>query len=112
MVVLRRILRGTAVTVDELSGAAAVYILIAAAWAVSFRLIETMISGAFAPLSPDMEHAWTQFLYFSLTTVTTLGYGDITPIGPIARIWATLEAVTDVLYVAVLVAGLVSLYRR
>ena len=49
---------------------------------------------------------------FSLTTVTTLGYGDITPISPVARIWATLEAVTGVLYIAVLVARLVSLYRR
>ena len=56
--------------------------------------------------------AWTQFLYFSLTTLTTLGYGDITPINPFARIWATLEAVVGTLYVAILVARLVSLYRR
>ncbi len=70
-----------------------------------------MIPGAFAQLSPDLEQAWTQFLYFSLTTVTTLGYGDITPISPVARIWATLEAVTGVLYIAVLVARLVSLFR-
>jgi len=111
-VVLRAVFRAVHVGVDELSGAVASYLLIAVAWAVSFRMIETMIPGAFAQIDPDPQAAFTQFLYLSLTTVTTLGYGDITPISPVARIWATLEAVTGVLYVAVLVARLVSLYRR
>jgi hypothetical protein len=111
-VVLRAVFRATDVGFDELSGAVASYLLIAVAWAVSFRLIETMSPGAFAQLGPDPQATFTQFLYFSLTTVTTLGYGVITPISPVAHILATLEAVTGVLYVAVLIARLVSLYRR
>ncbi len=51
-------------------------------------------------------------LYFSLTTLTTFGYGDIHPATPVAGVWSTLEAVTGVLYIAVFVARLVSLYRR
>ncbi len=52
------------------------------------------------------------YLYFSLTTMTTLGYGDIAPLKPFARIWSTLEAVTGTLYSALLIARLVGLYRR
>ena len=52
------------------------------------------------------------FLYFSFTTLTTLGYGDMTGLHPVARVWSTLEAITGSLYIAVLVARLVSLYRN
>jgi voltage-gated potassium channel Kch len=52
-----------------------------------------------------------QFLYFSLTTLTTLGYGDITPLSPFAQIWSTLEAVVGTLYIALLVARLVGMYQ-
>ncbi len=51
------------------------------------------------------------FLYFSLTTITTLGFGDIAPVGPTVRIWATLEAATGVFFLALLVARFLSLYK-
>ena len=51
-------------------------------------------------------------MYFSFTTLTTLGYGDITPSNTVARIWATLEAVTGTLYLTILVARLVAIYSR
>jgi hypothetical protein len=44
--------------------------------------------------------------------VTTLGYGDIAPIKQFVRIWATLEAATGTLFIALLIARLVSIYRR
>ena len=50
--------------------------------------------------------------YFSIVTLTTLGYGDVTPDLPFVKIWAVMEAVVGVLYIAILVARLVSLYRR
>ena len=55
---------------------------------------------------------WNQVLYFSLVTLTTLGYGDITPVGAIAQVWFALEALTGTLYLAVLIARLVGLYRQ
>jgi voltage-gated potassium channel Kch len=51
-------------------------------------------------------------LYFSLVTLTTLGYGDLLPVTPFARIVAALEAVTGVLYIAITVARLVAAYQR
>lgn len=61
-------------------------------------------------VSRDSE--WSQFPYFSLTTLTTLGYGDIRPVTTVARIWANLEAIAGLLYLTILVARLVSLYRN
>ena len=51
-------------------------------------------------------------LYYSYVTLTTLGYGDVLPLTLTARIWSAAEAVTGVLYLAVLVARLVGMYKR
>jgi voltage-gated potassium channel Kch len=51
-------------------------------------------------------------LYFSLVTLSTVGYGDVVPLGGEARMLAALEGVTGVLYIAITVAILVSRYRR
>lgn len=92
-----------------LAGGLGLYLLIAVSWAMSFVLIEALIPGSFA--AGETSIPWHKYLYFSLTTITTLGYGDILPTSPFARIWSTMEAVTGVLYIAVLVARLVSLLR-
>jgi hypothetical protein len=94
--------------VNVLSAAVAAYLLLGVAWAVSFDVIERIIPGSFQGLD---RQQWSEFLYFSLETLTTLGYGDITPANPIAGIWATLEAACGVLYVAVLVSHLVAQVR-
>lgn len=54
---------------------------------------------------------WQRMYYFSFTTLTTLGYGDVTPLSPLVEPFVTAEAVIGVLYVAVLMARLVSLYE-
>ncbi|MDJ0950275.1 MAG: potassium channel family protein [Alphaproteobacteria bacterium] len=110
-VVLARIVRVKESNFDVINGAAAIYLMLSITWSVSFEMIELLAPGSFTNLSDDPAAAGAQFLYYSLTTLTTLGYGDIAPINPVARIWATMEAVTGVLYIAVLVARLVSLYR-
>jgi hypothetical protein len=51
-----------------------------------------------------------QMLYFSFVTLTTVGYGDISPIAPIAMTFANLEAIIGQLYPAIIIARLVSLY--
>lgn len=98
-----------------LSATASVYLLIAIAWSISFDLIELFEPGSYtipAAMAGEGRPSPSQFLYFSLTTLTTLGYGDMMPATPFAGIWATLEAAVGILYTAVLVARLVSLLRR
>ncbi len=110
--VLVRTVRAKDVDSDILCGAISVYLLLGVTWAICFRVIEMLSPGSFALIDPDIAADWIQLLYFSLTSLTTLGYGDITPLSPVARIWSTLEAVTGVLYIAILVARLVSLFRQ
>jgi hypothetical protein len=88
-----------------------IYLLLAITWAVSYQVIETLSPGSFQGGRDGALLGIVEFLYFSLTTITTLGYGDITPVGPTTRMWVTLEAVAGVFYIAVLVARLVTLYR-
>ncbi len=97
---------------DSLCGAVAAYFLIAATWATSYRVIEAVAPGSFAISGQNIEFVGSHWLYFSLTTITTLGYGDITPVSPFARMWSTLEATAGVLYIALLIARLISLYRN
>jgi hypothetical protein len=78
---------------------------------VSYDLIYFLSPEAFSPAEDGAKLTLNHFIYFSLTTITTLGYGDITPVSVPVGIWSTLEAVTGVFYMAILVARLVSVYR-
>ena len=68
-----------------------------------------MAPDAFDTPGVDEDYASVHFLYYSFVTLTTLGYGDIRPISPTARILSVTEAITGVLYTAILIARLVSL---
>jgi hypothetical protein len=97
------------ITLDTVSGGIAAYLLLALAWAVSFHLIDILSPGSF---TAALSHDFGASLYFSLVTITTLGYGDIAPVASHARIWTVLEAVVGLLYVAVIIARLVADFRR
>jgi len=107
--VLVEVFKAERADAEILSGALAVYLLMAVTWAALFYLIEGLEPGSFAVAN---RNDFDSFLYFSLTTLSTLGYGDITPVSKLARIWSALESITGVLYAAVLIARLVSMYRR
>ncbi|MBX3731115.1 MAG: two pore domain potassium channel family protein [Verrucomicrobiae bacterium] len=97
---------------EVLCAAVAVYLLLGMLWAAAFTLTARLVPGSFAGTA--MESTPLQgfeALYFSLTTLTTAGFGDIAPTTAPARMLAMLEACTGTLYIAVLVARLVSLYR-
>jgi hypothetical protein len=66
--------------------------------------------GSFIVSNEDVSRTGGNFLYYSFVTLTTLGYGDITPASSPARSLSTLEAVTGQLYIAILVARLVGLH--
>ena len=114
IVMLKHILLEPEVTADVLSGAICVYLLSGLTWASVYILIETIQPGSFhvshAQNSGDTM-TYSDFLFFSFATLTTLGYGDITPITPQARSFAIVEAVYGVLYSAILIARLVGIYR-
>jgi Ion channel len=108
IVVLGQTLRSGPVTFHRIQGAVAAYLLLGVIWAYAYTLVAGLRPGAFSgPVSPgDGPRA---FFYFSFVTLTTVGYGDVLPVHPLARSLANLEAVTGSLYLAILVARLVSL---
>ena len=107
-IVLAQTLRGGPVTFHRIQGAVAAYVLLGVTWAHAYSLVAQLHSGAFSgPVNAaDGPRAW---LYFSFVTLTTVGYGDVLPVHPAARSLAALEAVVGPLYLAILVARLVSL---
>ncbi len=101
------------VTSNTIYGAAAVYLLIGFSFAILYIFIESFWSGSFyidAAHNPDGQLDFTDFVYFSFTTLTTLGYGDITPISSHARSTTSLQAILGVLYIAILISRFVSVY--
>jgi len=112
-VLLREVLRSDRVTVDTLAGGVVVYLLIGVIWAFAYVLVALVDPAALhyaagSGLSGvggfDDFHT---YLYFSFTTLTTLGYGDVVPVNPATRSLAYLEAVFGQLYLALLIARLV-----
>ena len=118
-VLLTRILRQQDVTTDTIYGGICVYLLAGVVWAYAYDLIETVVPGSFrfgeGPL-PDGFSALAQaersrrFFFFSFVTLTTLGYGDITPVTQQSRAIAILEAVAGPLFMAIFIARLVGLH--
>ncbi|UCG21465.1 MAG: hypothetical protein JSU80_02415 [Deltaproteobacteria bacterium] len=98
------------VTRDLIAGAAIVYLLMALAWSFIFGAVESLNPGSFS--IPDIEgiSISRSFLYYSFVTITTLGYGDITPVTSLARSLCILEAVIGQLYLVVQVAWLVGVH--
>jgi hypothetical protein len=107
-VVLFHTLRDGPITLHRIQGGVAAYLLLGVAWAQAYSLVALLRPGAFsgAAAAGDGGRA---FLYFSFVTLTTVGYGDVLPVHPAARSLAMLEAVTGPLYLAILLARLVSL---
>jgi len=107
-IVLTQTLRSGPVTFHRVQGAVAAYLLLGVIWANAYSLLATLSPGAFSgPVNAsDGPRAW---LYFSFVTLTTVGYGDVLPVHPVARSLAVFEAVVGPLYLAILVARLVSL---
>ena len=99
------------VTFHRVQGAVVLYLNFALMFFTVYRLMDVLLPGAFHfPQESGLEHSsGAALLYFSFCTLTTLGYGDITPLHPLARSVANLEAVIGQLYPATLLARLVSL---
>src|SRR6266481_4083332 len=89
---------------------AAGYLLIAYAWALAYQLVALSDPSSFSfPATAVPQTLRFRLLYFSVTTLTTAGYGDITPLAPVARCLAALEGVIGQLFPVLLLARLVSM---
>lgn len=91
---------------DALAGAVFGYFLLALLWSVLYVAIEASAPGSIG-VDREVGHVRTEMLYFSLVTITTLGYGDILPISPFAKIAAGIEAALGTLYLAILIGRIV-----
>jgi hypothetical protein len=99
------------VTGDRVMGAVTLYLLLGLSWAMMYEILALADSGAFAGISPHGS-GHQRWVYFSFVTLTTVGYGDITPASTAARSLAILEALVGQLYPAVLLGRLVSLQTQ
>jgi voltage-gated potassium channel len=119
LVVLFSVLRDEAVTADTIVGAVCVYILIGMAWGTAYALVALNSTDAFA-VSPGLVEAagWgpptLPFVplleYYSMTTLSSLGFGDISPLSGPARTLSALEGAVGQVYIAVLIARLVGIH--
>lgn len=107
---LRHIFLQQDVSADLIAGAIVAYLLMAIMWAFIYYLLEAAHPGSFSLPTGTLQTQPALFRYFSLVTITTVGYGDITPVTPVARAFANLEAVVGQLYLVILVSWLVGMY--
>ena len=108
---LRHIVSQKFIDFNLIAAAIIVYFIIGLLWAFIYLILETQTPGAIlGELRTDVENTLSILLYFSYVTMTTLGYGDISPHTELAGKWVVLEAIIGQFYIAILVARLVSLY--
>ena len=110
-VVLGVVFRRGTVTWGRVQGGVAAYLLMGMAWAPAYELVELWRPGSFHFTSApaDIYELFGKLLYFSFTTLTTVGFGDVTPIDPFARSLAIGEAVVGQLFPAILIGTLVGM---
>jgi len=108
--ILSFVFKQNRVTLNVINAAVVVYLLMAMMWALLFILLELLQPGSFSLTASQTQESTFFFFYYSFVTITTLGYGDITPASEIARSIAVLEAVIGQIYLVVLVARLVGVH--
>jgi Ion channel len=98
------------VSAHRIMGAVILYLSIALVFANAYRTCALLLHGSFSGLDMGQGHFIGNTLYFSLSTLTTTGFGDIAPLHPVVRSIANLESVIGQLFPATLLARLVTLH--
>jgi len=111
VMVLYKVFEPGSITIHRIIGSIVVYMLIGDVWAQIYQFIYLNFPGSIQFPAVDVEAGVTSssFLYFSFTTLTTTGFGDILPLNPIARTFLIIEQLIGVLLPVVLIGRLVSL---
>lgn len=105
--ILRELMSAKQVTSDIIKGGICIYFLLGFFWAAMYGIVDIFDANSFNPTYTTITRA--DLVHFSFTTLTTVGYGDITPVSKIARVLANLEGIVGVMYPAVFIARLVGL---
>lgn len=113
-IIIGELFQSKDVTVDTIVGAVVAYLLVAVAFGVLYELMETERPGSFEGIPEDAAASSPKLvasmMYFSLICITTMGFGDIVPVSPLAKPVAALEGMFGQLYLAVMIARLVGLH--
>jgi hypothetical protein len=110
--ILNQVFRSPEVTVNTIAMALCCYMLLGQMWMLFYAPLAANDPNAFTqPIVQQGSDAGLTLTYFSYTTLTTLGYGDISPVSDWARSLAIMEALTGTLFLAVLISRLVGTYR-
>ena len=105
----RQIMFSETIDINKLIGAVCIYILLAMIFGMLYLMVESLFPNSFSGLTGgSWQGDLSRMIYFSFVTLTTLGYGDISPAMPLASFLVYLEAVTGQFYIAILVASMVS----
>jgi hypothetical protein len=112
-IILRFILGTALVNTQVLCAGIVVYLMLGLLWSLAYMLVAQITPGSFSfALAANSDSRMDGFnaFYFSFGTLTTVGFGDITPVSKVARTLAVVEAVTGTLYLAILISRLVGRY--
>lgn len=111
--IFKYVLRAQRVNIEVICAGISIYLLIGMIWSIFYRTLGQINPNAFMfAKAPNVEMTMTNFnsFYFSFSTLSSVGYGDITPISKGARMMAVMETITGIFYVAVMISRLVTLY--
>jgi voltage-gated potassium channel Kch len=107
-----RVLLTGEVDLNIITGSVALYLILGFIWAILYTFLVQLSPEAIRGVEPEnWTHSLSTMTYFSFVTLTTLGYGDISPVTPIAKVLVILEAVVGMFYIAIIVASLIGAVR-
>lgn len=109
ILIFRSIFTASRVTIDTIQGGICIYLMVGIIWALFYGMTSTIDPNAFSPPF-QMTDGYTHILYFSFTTLTTLGYGDILPVSELAQVLTNSEAIAGQLYPSIFMGLLVGSY--
>jgi hypothetical protein len=107
-VMLARVFAPGPVTSYRLVGAVVAYVLVGLTWAYLYEFVEILRPGSFHAPRGMAEGSYPTALYYSFVTLTSVGYGDVTPVSSAARAFSNLESLVGILFPAVLIGRLLS----
>ena len=99
------------VDLNRVAGSICTYLIAGFIWTYLYIFQNLLVPGSFKGMTAEaLDEKLPELAYYSFVTLTTLGYGDITPATPYARALSNLEAIFGQFYIAILVAALVGIY--
>ncbi|MEW5009224.1 MAG: potassium channel family protein [Cycloclasticus sp.] len=110
VVAMRQVLFSGPVTLNKLAGSVCIYFLLGIIWALFYLYTDQLTDNTFTGLTAEEPGKLWSYIYFSFITLSTLGFGDITPVNEFARALVYIEAISGQFYLTILVASLIGGY--